>query len=308
MPCRGLRRHGPARNGRNGSPRQRAGRHRRRATRSALSAEGEVGPRGGPPGSLYVAIHVTPHPSLKREGTSCFHQLALSIAQAIAGNKRPGAHGGRRGDPGDEPGTSRDGGSGCAGRGAPPFAGRARAATSTSWSNVKIPTKSRRSSATRSRRSAAARRERAEGTGRPGVLDRLKDRAGVTGAAAAEPADGGADRRRHVAGACGHLRHGSCRAVSEILSRVAPGGVSVEPGYRLTDEGLGRGRRRGRPATVRAYLPGARIPGPSGKRSSAADRGRSAPLGLGLREIGGARHDPWSTTRIGRAPGSATFA
>ena len=33
-----------------------------------LTNEGEVGPRGGPPGSLYVAVHVTPHPTLKRDG------------------------------------------------------------------------------------------------------------------------------------------------------------------------------------------------------------------------------------------------
>ncbi|MBI2762910.1 MAG: DnaJ domain-containing protein [Chloroflexi bacterium] len=34
-----------------------------------LSNEGEVGPRGGPAGSLYVAVHVAPHPTLKRDGT-----------------------------------------------------------------------------------------------------------------------------------------------------------------------------------------------------------------------------------------------
>ena len=34
-----------------------------------LSNEGEVGVRGGPAGSLYVAVHVTPHPQLRREGT-----------------------------------------------------------------------------------------------------------------------------------------------------------------------------------------------------------------------------------------------
>jgi ribosomal protein L11 methyltransferase len=44
-------------------------------------------------------------------------------------------------------------------------------------------------------------------------------------------------------------------AVSEILSRAAPGGVSVEPGFRLTDEGLGASADPLLPATVRAYLP-----------------------------------------------------
>jgi molecular chaperone DnaJ len=52
-----------------------------------LSNEGEVGPRGGPPGSLYVAVHVQPHRSLKREGTELFHEAAISIAQAALGTR-----------------------------------------------------------------------------------------------------------------------------------------------------------------------------------------------------------------------------
>jgi ribosomal protein L11 methyltransferase len=44
-------------------------------------------------------------------------------------------------------------------------------------------------------------------------------------------------------------------AVSEILGRVAPGGTSVEPGFVLTDEGLGARVDTARPAIVRAYLP-----------------------------------------------------
>ena len=44
-------------------------------------------------------------------------------------------------------------------------------------------------------------------------------------------------------------------AISEILSRVAPGGISVEPGFELIDEGLGARIDPGRPAIVRAYLP-----------------------------------------------------
>jgi ribosomal protein L11 methyltransferase len=45
-------------------------------------------------------------------------------------------------------------------------------------------------------------------------------------------------------------------AVSEILTRFAPGGTSVEPGFGLTDEGLGAVIDPARPAIVRAYLPG----------------------------------------------------
>jgi molecular chaperone DnaJ len=52
-----------------------------------LSNEGEVGPRGGPPGSLYVAVHVQPHPSLTREGTELFYEARVSIAQAALGTR-----------------------------------------------------------------------------------------------------------------------------------------------------------------------------------------------------------------------------
>jgi molecular chaperone DnaJ len=52
-----------------------------------LSNEGEVGPRGGPPGSLYVAVHVQPHPSLTREGTELYYEAKVSIAQAALGTR-----------------------------------------------------------------------------------------------------------------------------------------------------------------------------------------------------------------------------
>ncbi len=44
-------------------------------------------------------------------------------------------------------------------------------------------------------------------------------------------------------------------AVSEILSRFAPGGTTVEPAFELVDEGLGARVDVDRPAIVRAYLP-----------------------------------------------------
>ena len=40
--------------------------------------------------------------------------------------------------------------------------------------------------------------------------------------------------------------------VSEILTRFAPGGTSVEPGFGLTDEGLGAVVDTTKPAIVRA--------------------------------------------------------
>ena len=52
-----------------------------------LTNEGEVGPRGGPAGSLYVAVHVSPHASLKRDGTELYYQARVSIAQAALGTR-----------------------------------------------------------------------------------------------------------------------------------------------------------------------------------------------------------------------------
>lgn len=74
-------------------------------------------------------------------------------------------------------------------------------------------------------------------------------------------------------------------AVSEIFSRVAPGGVSVEPGFRLTDEGLGAVVDPTRRATVRAYLP-ARDPRAVREAAATADRALGHLQAFGLREIG----------------------
>ena len=74
-------------------------------------------------------------------------------------------------------------------------------------------------------------------------------------------------------------------AVSEILSRVAPGGVSVEPGFRLTDEGLNAVVDPSQPATLRAYLP-ARDPRVVREAVATADRALGHLQAFGLREIG----------------------
>jgi molecular chaperone DnaJ len=52
-----------------------------------LSNEGEAGLRGGPPGSLYVAVHVAPHPSLRREGTELVFEARVGLAQAALGTR-----------------------------------------------------------------------------------------------------------------------------------------------------------------------------------------------------------------------------
>ena len=74
-------------------------------------------------------------------------------------------------------------------------------------------------------------------------------------------------------------------AVSEILTRFAPGGTSVEPGFGLTNEGLGAVVDPSKPAIVRAYLPGL---DPAGVRRAIVEA--TTALGhlqaFGLRPIG----------------------
>ncbi|MFL5755501.1 MAG: molecular chaperone DnaJ [Chloroflexota bacterium] len=52
-----------------------------------LSNEGEAGPRGGPAGSLYVAVHIAPHPSLTREDSELYYEADVSIVQAALGTR-----------------------------------------------------------------------------------------------------------------------------------------------------------------------------------------------------------------------------
>jgi ribosomal protein L11 methyltransferase len=87
-------------------------------------------------------------------------------------------------------------------------------------------------------------------------------------------------------------------AVSEILTRFAPGGTSVEPGFGLIDEGLGAIIDTTKPAIVRAYLPGL---DPAGVEAAIAEA--TTALGhlqaFGLRPIGDlqirtVREDDWA--------------
>ena len=51
-----------------------------------LTGEGEIGPRGGGAGDLYIVIQVRPHAVLKRNGTDIVYELPLSVAQAALGD------------------------------------------------------------------------------------------------------------------------------------------------------------------------------------------------------------------------------
>src|SRR5439155_473600 len=74
-------------------------------------------------------------------------------------------------------------------------------------------------------------------------------------------------------------------AVSEILSRVASGGTSVEPAFDLVDEGLDARVDPGRPSVVRAYVP-ARDRGAAERAAADAAEALGHLQAFGLRPIG----------------------
>ncbi|MBV5318410.1 MAG: molecular chaperone DnaJ [Desulfobulbaceae bacterium] len=54
-------------------------------SRMRLSGEGEGGRRGGPPGDLYVVIHVDEHEYFQRDGQTIYLRLPVSMARAALG-------------------------------------------------------------------------------------------------------------------------------------------------------------------------------------------------------------------------------
>jgi ribosomal protein L11 methyltransferase len=74
-------------------------------------------------------------------------------------------------------------------------------------------------------------------------------------------------------------------AVAEILCRVAPGGVGIEPGLSLVDEGLGATVDPTVPATVKAYLP-ARDPAAARAAVATVEEALGHLTAFGLRPIG----------------------
>jgi len=50
-----------------------------------LAAEGEAGPRGAPPGDLYIEVNVKPHKLFKRDGNDLLLDLNINMAQAALG-------------------------------------------------------------------------------------------------------------------------------------------------------------------------------------------------------------------------------
>jgi len=54
-------------------------------TRVQLSGEGEVGPGGGPPGDLYVEVHVAPHRTYTREGLNLRVRVSIPMTAGALG-------------------------------------------------------------------------------------------------------------------------------------------------------------------------------------------------------------------------------
>jgi molecular chaperone DnaJ len=57
----------------------------REGSRVRLAGKGEAGPRGGPPGDLYVVTHVADSPVFKRKGDNLEVEVPITIPEAIRG-------------------------------------------------------------------------------------------------------------------------------------------------------------------------------------------------------------------------------
>jgi len=55
--------------------------------RVAIPSQGDAGPNGGPPGDLYVFIHVRPHEYFERNGNDLYCALPISITTAALGGE-----------------------------------------------------------------------------------------------------------------------------------------------------------------------------------------------------------------------------
>jgi len=56
-------------------------------TRIRLAGEGEAGLRGGPPGDLYIFLHIRPHEFFQRDGADLFCRVPISMVTAALGGE-----------------------------------------------------------------------------------------------------------------------------------------------------------------------------------------------------------------------------
>jgi molecular chaperone DnaJ len=57
----------------------------REGSKVRVTGKGEPGVNGGPPGDLYLVIHIRAHPFLKREGDNLYMEVPVTISEAMAG-------------------------------------------------------------------------------------------------------------------------------------------------------------------------------------------------------------------------------
>src|SRR5438093_12968863 len=60
--------------------------------RVRLSGEGEPGVNGGPPGDLYVQVHIKPHPVFQRDHDDLHCEMPISFSTAALGGDRSEEH------------------------------------------------------------------------------------------------------------------------------------------------------------------------------------------------------------------------
>ena len=65
------------------------GRASRAASGSASTARAKAGRRGGPPGDLYVVVHVQDHPVFRREGDDLFCRVPITFPIVALGGEIP---------------------------------------------------------------------------------------------------------------------------------------------------------------------------------------------------------------------------
>ena len=251
-----------------------------------LSGEGEAGPRGGVAGNLYVVTHVAAAPAAcKRQDTELYYELAVSISQAALGARVPVPT-----PDGEElvevkAGTQPGAEIRLRGRGVPHLRRPGVRGDLHVMVDVRVPTRlsPRQREPAGGVRDGVRRARRRAGRCRPG---HAASRA-AAGASAASPTGSrtrSAERHRAIglspsgppagpsvrtaglaAGTWLELSveadQEAVEAVSEILSRVAPGGVSVEVPFTLVergprgDPGGGSARRRCAPTSRRSTRP-----------------------------------------------------
>jgi molecular chaperone DnaJ len=50
-----------------------------------LAGQGNAGPRGGPPGDLFIEVRVHPHPLVRRQGDDLLFSLPITVGEAVGG-------------------------------------------------------------------------------------------------------------------------------------------------------------------------------------------------------------------------------